>query len=216
MAPDFPKQVGTYGSLGGIALGLAYMLALIASLLVNRGFPLIEPYETLIHVILLLSAPVLVAVWASIYVLSSGGEKVLSLISLAFVVAFSALASVNRYVAISVVRQSIASGTTDGLQWFLPYGWPSVMSAIEMLAWGVFLGFACIALAPMFRGTPLENALSWSLIVTGFLCLLAALGQVVNVGFLKTLGVVAWGPGLVVVLFLLYRWFQLVPTPRSM
>jgi len=55
-------------------------------------------------------------------------------------VIFAAQTSINRYVALTVVRQSLAAGNTDGLQWFLPYTWPSIMLAIEYLAWGFFLG----------------------------------------------------------------------------
>jgi hypothetical protein len=113
---------------------------------------------------------------------------------------------------LTVVRQSLLSGNTTGLEWFLPYGWPSVMMALEILAWGFFLGLACLCLAPVFTEGKLEKAICWTLIITGILSLLAAMGQVVNTGTtgfnpFGMAGSVAWGPGLTMAAVLFVVWF---------
>jgi hypothetical protein len=60
----------------------------------------------------------------------------------------------------------------------LPYAWPSVSNALEVLAWGYFFGLACLLLAPVFGQAKLECGMFWTLILTGILTLLATLGQV--------------------------------------
>ena len=51
-------------------------------------------------------------------------------------------------------------------------------SALEMLAWGLFLGLAFLVIAPIFRADKLGEAIFWICLVIGLLCLLALLGQV--------------------------------------
>jgi hypothetical protein len=67
---------------------------------------------------------------------------------LAYILIFATLTSINRYVALTVVRQSLAAGNTDGLQWFLPYTWPSIMLAGSVcLAIAIPLAFLSVYLA---------------------------------------------------------------------
>ena len=51
------------------------------------------------------------------------------------------------------------------------------MFAIEMLAYGWFLGFALLAIAPVFheRTTRLEGGLFWLMLISGALCLLGGI-----------------------------------------
>jgi hypothetical protein len=135
-------------------------------------------------------------------------SKVFTQTSLGLIVIFATLTSINRYVALTVVRQSIDMGITDGLNWFMPYGWPSIMAAIEVLAWGFFLGLAFLFLAPVFRKGKLELAIIWTLIISGIFSLLAVVGQIMNSVALNLLGIVAWGPGLTVLFVLFAIWFK--------
>lgn len=90
----------------------------------------------------------------------------------------------------------------------MPYGWPSIMAAMEVLAWGFFLGLAFLFLAPVFRKGKLELAIFWTLIISGIFSLVAVLGQVMNSTVLNMLGIIAWGPGLIVLFSLLASWFR--------
>jgi hypothetical protein len=135
-------------------------------------------------------------------------KKIFTRTSLALIVIFATLTSINRYVALTVVRQSIDMGITEGLNWFMPYGWPSIMAAMEVLAWGFFLGLAILFLAPVFQTGKLELAIFWTLIISGILSLIAVIGQVINSVILNMLGIIAWGPGLLLLFSLLAFWFK--------
>lgn len=200
-------KLGYWVSLIEIVLAVAY-LAAVAAMLIAGNIPPAEPYISIISVVSLASAPLFVFLWAILHHIAPPETKVLTQTSLALIVIFATLTSINRYVALTVVRQSLDMGITDGLNWFMPYGWPSIMAAMEVLAWGFFLGLAFLSLAPIFRKGRLELAIFWTLILSGILALVAVLGQVVNSIVLNMLGIVAWGPGLIVLFLLLAIWFK--------
>jgi hypothetical protein len=68
-------------------------------------------------------------------------------------------------------------------------------------------------LAPVFTTGKLERAIFWTLIGTGILSLLAALGQVTGSNTLNFspfifAGMLAWGPGLTTAAVLIAIWFR--------
>jgi hypothetical protein len=194
--------------MAGVLLCLVYLLALLGNWLAVRSLQLVEPYQSVISVVILLACPLLVFVVAALHGAVQGTRQTLSQLGLCLVVIFAALGGVNRFISLTVVPQSVAAGKTAGLEWFMPYGWLSVTSAVEMLAWGLFLGLAFLVIAPIFRSDKLDEAIFWTCIITGILCFLALLGQLFNLPALMTLGLLAWGPGLALFLILMAVWFR--------
>ena len=213
MRPPQIKQIGFWSGMFLVILGIAYLLLIAVMTISSSGFPPMEPFQTIFHILILITAACMVFFWSILHQVTSVERKVFSQASLAMIVIFATLTSINRYVGLTVVRQSLASGNISGLQWFFPYSWPSVMLALEFLAWGFFFGLACLYLAPVFVSGKLEHAIFWTLITTGFLSLLALLGQIIGSNALDfspfTLaGVIAWGPGLTTATFLISIWFR--------
>jgi len=200
-------KLGYWSSLIQIVLAAIY-LAAVAAMLISGTIPPAEPYISIVSIVSLASVPIFVFLWAILHNVSAPEKKVFTQTSLALIVIFATLTSINRYVAMTVVRQSIAMGIMDGLNWFMPYGWPSIMAAMEVLAWGFFLGLAFLFLAPVFHTGKLELAIFWTLILSGIFSLIAVLGQVMNSVALNILGIIAWGPGLLVLFTLLSFWFK--------
>jgi hypothetical protein len=192
-----------------VILGLIYMVLLAVMMTSGSGFPPVEPFTSLFSVLILFSAILTVFYWVLLYSSISVEKKVFGLTSLIMIAIFSALTSINRFVALTVVKQSLASGNTNGLQWFLPYQWPSVMLALEILAWGEFFGLACLSLAPVFSNGKLERTIFWTLLIIGVLSLCAFFGQIINSTLLSFAGLIAWGPGFTLVSYLTTKWFHL-------
>lgn len=201
------RITGYWTSLLGVSLTLIYLTA-VAGMFISGAIPPAEPYLSIISAVSLASAPALIFLWVILHNSVPPMQKVFTQTSLALMVIFATLTSINRYVAMTVVPQSMKLGITDGLNWFMPYGWPSIMAAIEVLAWGFFLGLAFLFLAPVFRTGRLELAIFWTLIGSGIFSLIAVLGQVLNSVVLNMLGIIAWGPGLIVLFALLASWFK--------
>ncbi len=200
-------RMGYWLSLFSLLLGVAYFGLVIAAL-VSGDFPPAGLYESLISVVTILSVPGIVLLWVVIHQITPAEKQVFSLGSLVLITIFATLTSINRYNALTTVPQATAMGKTDGLEWFLPYSWPSIMAAMEVLAWGFYYGLACLCLAPVFGKTKLEKAIVWTLIASGGLSLVATLGQVVNSALLNMTGILAWGPGLILLLALWMQWFK--------
>jgi hypothetical protein len=187
--------------------GLIY-LALVVLITVDGGMPPKEPYQTLVSLVTFLFIPVMLLIWVSLHQEAPQEKKVFSLGSLVLVCVFATLTSINRYNALTVVPQAKAMGMTAGLEWFEPYGWPSIMTAMEVQAWGFYLGVAFLCLAPVFAAAGLERTIFWTLIVCGGLCLSSSLGQMLNRPTLIGIGVLAWGPGLILLTILWALWFR--------
>lgn len=200
-------RTGYWLSLFSLLLGVAYFGLVIAAL-VSGDFPPVGLYQSLISVVTILSVPGIVLLWVVIHHITPAEKQVFSLGSLVLMAIFATLTSINRYNALTTVPQATVMGKTDGLEWFLPYGWPSIMAAMEVLAWGFYYGLACLCLAPVFGKTKLEQAIVWTLIASGGLSLVATLGQVVNSALLNMTGILAWGPGFILLLALWMRWFK--------
>jgi hypothetical protein len=205
---NLPTKLGFWSSLAGVFLALLYLLALLGNWMAVGSLYLTEPYQSVISMVLFLACPLLVFETVALHGSVQGSRQTLSLLALCLVVIFAALGGVNRYISLTVVPQSVAAGKTAGLEWFMPFGWPSVTSALEVLAWGLFLGLAFLVIAPIFRSDKLDSAIFWTCIVTGLLCLLALIGQVFNAPFLLSMGLLAWGPGLFLFLILMAVWFR--------
>lgn len=205
---NLASRLGFWSSLAGVLLCLVYLLALLGNYLAIGSLQLSEPYQSIISLVILLSCPLLVFVFAALYGAIQGARGTLSLLGLCLVVAFAAIGGVNRYISLTVLPAAQAAGATAGLEWFMLYGWTSVTSALEMLAWGLFLGLAFLVIAPIFRADKLGEAIFWICLVIGLLCLLALLGQVLSLPALMAMGLLAWGPGLALFLLLVAVWFR--------
>jgi hypothetical protein len=201
------QRLGVWVSISGVVLTLVYLFA-VAGMFMFADAPFGDPYVSMISIVTLVTAPGLVFLWSILHEVVTAQQKLFTRTSLLLIVVFATLTSINRYVALTVVPQSQAMNNTNGLAWFLPYGWPSIMAAIEVLAWGFFFGLALLFLAPVFRTGRLERTLFWTLVISGSLSLVAVLGQILDSAFLNMLGVLAWGPGLMVFFVLLAIWFK--------
>jgi hypothetical protein len=202
------QRFGFWLALLNLAGGLLYF-TLVALAALAGGLPPAEPYQTLISAVTFLSVPGILLLWVTLRRLAPAPRQLFSQASLVMIVIFAALTSLNRYTSLTVVPQALALGQTDGLGWFQPYGWPSIMAAMEVLAWGFYFGLACLCLVPVFwKSDRLEKAIAWVLLASGGLSLISALGQVLNNIPLNLLGILAWGPGFAALMILWMAWFR--------
>jgi len=209
MSPStFNSRFGIWTCIICIVLALAYLIALVATAVSSSGFPPAAPYDVIISVITLLSAGSILVLFAVIHASASDERKLLSLIALSFATLFAGLTSINRFTHLAIVRPASAAGVTDGIQWFTPYGATSIMTGLEFLAWGLFLGLAFVFLAPVFGAGRLERALFWLLLINGILCLVSVLALPTGIDWLTYVGAIAWGPGFVIVPALLLAFFM--------
>jgi hypothetical protein len=167
LLPPLVRRAGLWSGTAYAILNVVYTGLLVATLITGypraRGGtipPPVEPYQTMFHVLTLCGVALLVFLWSVLHSAAPNEKKLFSRASLAMIVIMATLTSINRYVALTVVRQS-----------------------------------------------KLERGMFWTLILTGVLSLLAALGQVFYPTPLSLAGFLAWGPGLTLVAVLIVIWF---------
>jgi hypothetical protein len=83
----------------------------------------------------------------------------------------------------------------------LPWPWPSVVYALDLLAWDLFFGLSMLFAAVVFEGGKLENALRRVMFLSGALCLVGILGPVLGDLRFQTIAIVGYA-GLGTVAFL--------------
>ena len=85
------------------------------------------------------------------------------------------------------------AGEAGNLARFLPYDSGSAMFALEILGWGLFLGLAALAAAPLFGGGRLGLGIRWSFAAYGVLGLTSAVGHAIGNDTMTLVGFAAWG-----------------------
>jgi len=205
--------IGFSASLFNILGGIAYLV--ILAVMVASSTPMTEynnPLLVAASVLMLIGPMGLIPLWSAIYLLTTKDKRVFSLISLIFVILFSAATSINRWVHLTIVRLAPALDMPKGLEWFTPYGEYSIMFAIEMLAYGWFLGIALLSIAPIFykRSTRLECFLFWILLISGICCLLGGIGQLLAIEsmLIFMISMTGWSLGLGLSNVFLAVWFK--------
>jgi hypothetical protein len=126
-----------------------------------------EPVPYLAWVIpcllLALTFPIMMS---STYCYASDDKKLWSLLGLVFAVMYGAVLATNYWLLLTVVRESILSGYTEGLEWFIIGSPHSITNTIEGIGYG-FMGLAAIFVSQVFGGNRLGIWLRRLFIVNG-------------------------------------------------
>jgi hypothetical protein len=181
---DNTQRLGFLSSVGLVLVGVAYVVV-VGFGIARAGFdkPIVDPTLAVMEAITLLSAPLVVILMAAVYGLASPERKVFGILALAFGAIMAGLTSGVHFVALTAGRQ------TD----FTTLEWPSTLYAVELLAWDVFLGLALVFAAPVFAGSGRRARARWSLVTTGVLCLLGAIGPIVGNMAVQRIGILGYG-----------------------
>lgn len=189
------------GLIYGIALGLG-----VASL-ASRDQPIGNPYFTVLEALILVLAPAMVALMAAVHAWSPQRHKGLSLAALSFTTMLAILTCSVHFVILTLSGQP-GFANHGGMDSFLTFRWPSVVYALDILAWDVFFAASMLFAAPIFEGAGVSRAIRISMIISGTLALAGlsgvALGDMMlrNIGIAGYLGAFLVVDSLLLILFL--------------
>lgn len=181
------NRIGYFSSIGLFVLGVAYAVV-VAFGIAHAGLdhPIVDPTLAVMEALTLLSAPLIVAVMASITETASRDRKIYAVMALVFAGIMAGLTSAVHFVALTAGRQ------TD----FTVLDWPSTLYAVELLAWDIFLGLSLLCAALVFIGSGILAVTRWSLVAAGVLSLFGAVGPIVGDMSLQRIGILGYGVGL--------------------
>ncbi|WP_139150798.1 hypothetical protein [Halofilum ochraceum] len=180
-------------------MGAAYVL--VAGFGIFRAGlddPIVDPTLAVMEALTLVSAPLIIALMASIYETASRDRRVFGAMALVFAGVMAGLISAVHFVALTSGRQ------TD----FAVLEWPSTLYAVELLAWDFFLGLSLLCAAPVFVGSGIRALSRWSLAVAGALSLIGVVGPIVGDMALQRIGILGYGIGLPIAALVLSRFFR--------
>jgi hypothetical protein len=157
-------------------------------------------------IITFITIPVVVILFTAIRFVNEDENKILGSLGVNFIILFAATVSINRFVQLTVIQQSLPDVPAD-LTRFLPYATGSVMFALEILGWGFFSSLAAVFVAPLFSSSTLNKTIRWLFILYAVFSFMSVIGFATNTPI--TAGAfIAWGPILLALSILLSFYFR--------
>jgi hypothetical protein len=186
-----------------------YATALVAGLLSlpTPQDPIGDPYFSVLEILILLLAPLMVVLAAAMHAWASDASKVYGLLSLVFMSSLAVITCSVHFVILTVSRDP-AVAALPSAPLFLDFRWPSVVYALDILAWDIFFGLSVLFAAPIFGGSRLANWIRGLLSVSGILAIAGLSGvvsgnmQLRNIGIIGYVGVFPLAAALLAVLFI--------------
>ena len=201
-------KLGFWSSVFVSILGVVYLL-LISIFFATEGFvfPPSEIVQLIGGIVTFLTAPGLIVVFSAIYYVKDWDNKILGSLGLTFIILFAAMVSINRFVQLTIIQQSVPGAANQDLARFLPYSSGSVMFALEMLGWGFFSSLAMFSVAFLFKGSRLNTSIRWMLIAYALFSFMGVLGFATETA-ITMVAFIAWGPILLALSILLAVYFK--------
>lgn len=182
-----PNNVGAIAGHWVFYLGCLYAVVTVLGLLSlkTKDDPIGDPYFSLMELLTLLIAPAMTMSMATVHHQSSTENKLYSLLALGFMVIMTTITS-SVHAVVLILSHSLDAVSRANLSWFMSFRWPSVVYALDILAWDWFF-----ALAMFFAAHSIpDKRIKYFLWTAGLLSLLGLVGvplqnmQIRNIGIL--------------------------------
>src|SRR5215207_2427595 len=206
------RSLGIFSAAATVILLVAYALTLAVGLasLESAQQPIGNPMFTILEVLIIVMMPAMVALMVAVHAWAPMQAKTLTLTSLVFMGLLAGVTSVVHFCVLTLSRQPEFVGRPWESLVF-PFAWPSVVYALDILAWDVFFPLSMLFAAPVFRGSRLA---AWIrvLIASGVLLLAGLSGVVACDMQLRNIGIVGYvGVFLVVAALLAILFYRATP-----
>jgi hypothetical protein len=205
MRQDPVFRLGFWSSVFVALLGAVYLVLLIGYFATEGfAFPPTPFVQFVGGIVTFLTVPGLVILFAAVRFAKDGEGAIFGTLGIVFITLFAATVSINRFVQLTVIRQSAPAGD---LARFLPYATDSVMFALEMLGWGFFSSLAAVSIAPLFASSRFERRLRALLFAYALFSSTGAIGYAVE-SPISAGAFVAWGPILLALAIMFAVYFR--------
>lgn len=167
-----------------------YAIALILGLsaLDAAHQPIRDPYFTIMEVLILLIAPAMVALAIAVHGSCVAHRRP---VALAAVVFAAILATITSSVHASILLLS-REPAFAGMMHVFSFEWPSVVYALDILAWDYIFGFFAVFLAFSFETSGLERFVRALLLASGVLAFLGLWGAVMGDMQSRNIGIIGY------------------------
>jgi hypothetical protein len=207
------RSLGILSAAATVVLVVAYAVTLgvgLASLESPRQ-PIGAPMFTILEVLIIVMMSAMVALMVAVHAWAPMHAKALSLISVVFMGLLAGVTCIVHFSILTLSRQPEFAGQS-WLPLVLSFEWPSVVYALDILAWDVFFPLSMLFAAPAFRGSRLAAWIRVLMIASGVLSLAGLSGVVAGNMQLRNIGIVGYvGVFLVVAALLAILFYRATP-----
>jgi hypothetical protein len=199
------RSLGIFSAAVTVILLVAYTVTLSVGLasLESPDQPIGNPMFTILEVLIILMMPAMVALMVAVHAWAPTHAKTPTLTAVVFMGLLAGVTCVVHFCVLTLSRQ--ARRPWEPL--VFPFAWPSVVYALDILAWDVFFPLSMLFAAPAIRGTRLATWIRVLMIASGVLSLAGLSGvvtgnmQLRNTGIVGYVGVFLFVAALLAILF---------------
>jgi hypothetical protein len=172
-----------------VAVSVAYAAVMVAGFvsLGNLSDPLPDPYLGVAEVLILVMAPVMVVLMAAVHVCAPVHLRLFSLVAFGWMLVAACLTMTVHVVELVVARR-VDPGAVPGFARLFDFAWPSMLYAVDVVAWDLLLGLSLLFAAFVFTGHR-YRAVRWGLLVSAGLCLVGLIGPATDVIAWRAVGI---------------------------
>ncbi len=192
---------------------VAYAVTLVVGLLSLESpeEPIGDPMFTILEILIIIMMPAMVALMVAVHAWAPMHAKTLTLTSVVFMGLLAGVTSVVHFCVLSLSRQPEFAGQS-WLPMVLSFKRPSVVYALDILAWDIFFPLSMLFAAPVFWGSRLAAWIRVLMIASGVLAFAGLSGIVVGDMQLQNIGIVGYvGVFLVVATLLAVLFYRATP-----
>ena len=207
------RSFGILSAAATVILLVAYAVTLVVGLasLESPQEPIGDPMFTSLEILIIVMMPAMVALMVAVHAWAPMHAKTLTLTSVVFMGLLAGVTSVVHFCVLSLSRQPEFTAQS-WLPMVLSFKWPSVVYALDILAWDVFFPLSMLFAAPVFHGSRLAVWIRVLMIASGVLSLAGLSGVVAGDMQLRNIGVVGYvGVFLVVAALLGVLFYRATP-----
>jgi hypothetical protein len=190
---DRVRLLGLWSARTIFVLEVAYVAVFVAGFasIGNTSRPLPDPYLGIAEGIILVMAPILVALMLAINAQAPQRAKPYTQVALGWMMAAAAFTTVVHFVELTVARH-IHPASVPGYDRIFDFKWPSTFYAIDIAAWDVFFALAVLFAVPAFARRGDSLLVRRGLIATGSLSLIGLIGPFANALGWRTIGILGY------------------------
>jgi hypothetical protein len=207
------RRLGIVSAAATVALVVVYAVTLIIGLasLKSPNDPIGNPWFSMLEVEIIVMMPAIVALMVAVHAWAPAHAKTLSLTSVVFTGLLAGVTCCVHFVVLTLSHQAAFAGQS----WrplFMKFKWPSVVYALDILAWDVFFPLSVLFAAPVFSGSRLTLWIRWLMVASGVLALAGLSGVALGNMQWRNIGIVGYvGVFLVVAMLLLVVFRRTAP-----
>lgn len=150
-----------------------------------------NPYFTIMEILSMLISLLMAFSLIAVHLYAEPDDKFFSLTALILMCLTTGITSCVHFLIISVSYTAEAA-QLQNFSFFFSFKWPSVVYALDILAWDLFFGLSMLFAAPVFKKNRFEKNLKTLLIICGILSIIGLIGVTLQNMQIRNIGIIGY------------------------